>query len=224
MASLGGVRLQAVELYWPTWGGWWARCATEVGTVPAGVATLTVGDLSLVGTVLAGRFGEAAPSEWSAIARGGAAWDTVLPPRPAYQSDDGVRLKTVLADLARECRAAIVQPVDAPLGTYHARPLTGPTGRPWTGKDELDALVRARVLAGWWTDALDVTRVGARPGGVVTADAREQPGVPTRGLRVVGVDSVAAFAPGKIWKDGTIRKMVIRETGETPPLLELWAA
>lgn len=224
MSTLGAQRLQSVTLHWPTWGQWWARVSTEIGTVAAGKATLTIGDLSLVGTVLPGRFGESAPSSWEAIVTGGAAWDTVLPPRAAYQNDDGVRLKTVLGDLARECGATIVQPKDAPLGAYHARPLVGPTNRPWTGKNELDTMVRAKSIGGWWPDAGDVTRFGARPAGDVTAEAREQPGAPTRGLRVIGVDSVAAFAPGRTWKGVIIARMVVRETGDAPPMLELWDA
>ncbi len=222
MATLGAARVQSVELHWPTWGSWWARVATSEGTVPPGTTTLTIGDLALVGTVLPGRFGEGAPSAWSAIVKGGAAWDTALPARAAYQSDSGVRLKSILTDLSRECGAALVQPTGASVGTYWARPLTGPGRRPWTGRDELTALVRARHLAGWWVDLLDVTRFGPRPGGTISADAREQVGTPTRGLRVVGVDSVAAFAPGKSWKGAMIGRMIVRETGEAPPVLELW--
>ncbi len=222
MSTLGTARLQAVELHWPTWGAWWARCSTEIGVVPPGKATLTIGDRALVGTVLPGRFGEGAPSSWSAIVTGGAAWSAVLKPRAAYQNDDGVRLKTVLGDLATECKATIVQPPDAPLGAYYARPSTGATRRPLTGKDALDALVRARILAGWWVDALDVTRFGPRPAGDIVATVRKMPSDPTRGVRVVGVDSVAPFVPGLRFEGVTVARMVIRETGHAPPVVELW--
>lgn len=225
MSTLGGKKIQAVELHWPTWGSWWARVATEAGTVPDGLTTLTIGDLSLVGTVLPERNGEGAPSSWSAIVMGAAAWDTVLPARAAYQSDDGVRLKTVLADLARECGGALMaQPKDAALGPFWARPRLGPGGRPWTGRDELAALVRVGALGGWWPDIAGVTRFGARPGGVVLAKTREQPGTPTRGLRMVGVDAPAAFAPGKSWQGRTIGRTVIRDTSGGAIRVELWDA
>ena len=82
--------------------------------------------------------------------------------------------------------------------------------------------MRARVIAGWWVDASDVTRFGPRPTGEIVAPFRALPSDPTRGLRVVGVDSVAAFAPGLLLNRVTVARMVIRETGSAPPVLELW--
>lgn len=224
MSTVGRERLQSVELHWPYYGGSWARVSTEVGRVPPGPATLVIGDLSLVGAILPDRAGDDAPSAWSGIWASGAAWDTVLPARDGYQSDDGVRLKTVLSDLAKECgNAPLVMPVDVAVGTYWTRPLTDGSRRPWTGKHELTTLARARAVPSpYWLDALGVTRFGPRPTGIIRAAARVTRRDLTRGMRLLGVDSPKAFAPGLSFEGDVISRMVIREKGGGGVSVETW--
>lgn len=224
-STLGAQRIQKVELSWPARGGAWARVSTEIAAVPPGPATLTIGDLSLVGHVLPGRAGDDAPSSWSGVWKSGAAWDTVLPRRAPYQSDDGVRLKTVLATLALECGGVpFVQPADRSLGPFWCRPRVTASRQPWTGADELAALADARAILPWWVTAAGVTRFDARPTGTVKASARVSGRTMTRGVRVVGVDSPLAFAPGLSFEGAIISRIVARETGGGPVTLELWTS
>jgi hypothetical protein len=224
MSLVGSQRLAAVELHWPYYGGAWARVSTEVGAVPAGPARLTIGDLVLPGAILPDRAGINAPSAWSGIWAMGSGWDTVLPPRASYQSDDGVRLKTVLSDLARECgNLPIALPADIAVGTYWSRPLTGGDRRPWTGKHELAALARGRhVPTPYWIDSLGVTKFGARPTGTIRAAARVTKRDLTRGMRLLGVDSPLAFAPGLSFEGEVIYRMVVREKGGGSVTVETW--
>ncbi len=224
MSDLAGQRLKKVELHRPRWGAAWARVSTELGAVPGGPATLTVGDLALKGTVIGDRSGEDAPSSWSGIWVNGAAWDTVLPARPAYQSDAGVRLKTVLKDLAADCGGpAIVQPTDAALGAFWARPRRNGDRSLRTGRDELAALVRGGyVPAPWWADDLDVTRFGGRTTGEIAAASRVTARDPVQGMRFLGVDSVAAFVPGGTFEGARIGRVVIREADGDGFTVETW--
>lgn len=223
-SKIGNQILQGVELHWPYYGGAWARVSTEAGAVPPGPATLTIGDLVLVGTILPDRAGLNAPSSWSGIWASGTAWDAVLPPRDGYQADAGVRLKTVLGDLVKECGGpAIVMPPDAPIGAFWSRPLTGADGRPWTGKRELTALAQARRLPSpHWLDAANVTRFGPRPTGKVSVPARVTRRDLTRGMRLFGVDSPKAFAPGLSFEGAVISRLVIREKGGESVTVETW--
>ena len=225
MSTIGTKRLQSVELHWPYYGGAWARVSTEIDTVAPGPATLTIGDLVLVGAILPDRAGENAPASWSGIWASGSGWSTVLPPRKdCYQNDDGVHLKTVLGDLAKDCGGMpIVQPPDRSVGLYWTRPLLGGDRRPWTGRDELAALARGNyVPSPYWIDAAGVTRFGPRPTGSVTAAARVTKRDLTRGLRVLGVDSPKAFAPGLSFENAVISRLVIRETSGGSVTVETW--
>jgi hypothetical protein len=225
MSTLGTRRIQEVELHWPEYGAALARVTTEAGSVPVGPATLTIGDLSLVGAVLPDRAGEDAPASWSGVWKSGAAWDTVLPVKPPHQSDDGVRLKTVIAALVLECGSpAIVAPADRALGAHWCRPKRDAAGLPWTGADELAALARARALLPWWVTAAGVTRFDARPAGTITAASRVSGRSLTRGVRTIGVDSPVAFAPGLTFEGARIARIIVRDSGGGSPTLELWTS
>lgn len=211
MSTIGTASIQRVELHWPRYGAAWAHAWTATGAPAPGPATLTIADLNLVGTVTP-QSGLDGPSAWSGIFVQGDGWNTVLPARPTYQNDAGVRLKNVLADLAKDCGGlAIVQPADASLGTYWTRPVLTAGGKPWTGRDELAALVRSGLVPPWWADPLDVTRFGGRTSGPVTAAARVVDRDLTRGRRMLGIDKVAPFAPGGTFEGVTIEKLIVRE-------------
>jgi hypothetical protein len=213
MSSLGAQRIQTVELHLPRYGTAWAKVATQNGTVSPGPALLTIGNLPHVGTVIDGQSGINGPSAWVGIWRNGTAWDTVLPPRPAYQNDAGIKLSTILTDLAKDCgRAVIVQPPDAIVGAYWVRASRAADGRPRTGRDELAALIRARILPAWWVDPLDVTRFGVRVAPPVTAATRILGRDLTRGLREGGTESPLAFMPGASFEGQVIERVIIRES------------
>lgn len=223
MTLLGKQRLSRVELVWQRYGTSWARCSTELGAVPVGPAVLTIGDLILQGAVVSGRCGEDAPSSWSGIWVTGAAWDTVLPVRVAYQSDDGVRLKTVLKDLAADCgNAPLVQPADAALGPFWTRPKRNGDKSRRTGRDELNALVSARAMPPWWIDAQGITQASVRSFGEVAAVSRITARDLTIGMRRASVDSPASFVPGSTLESATIRRVVVRESDGAGFTVETW--
>ncbi len=230
MSDLQGQRLARVELVWQRYGTSWARCSTELGAVPNGPATLTIGDLVLQGTVIGDRSGENAPSSWSGIWVNGAAWNTVLPVRVAYQSDDGVRLKTVLKDLAADCGSApLAQPTDVALGPYWTRPKFNGDKSRRAGRDELNALVSRKAVAPWWLDTVteggalrEVTRFGGRATGEVAAVARVTGRDLTIGMRSLSVDSPASFVPGGTFEGARMGRVIVRETDGAGFTVETW--
>lgn len=215
MSTIGTASIQKLELHWPRWGNAWARIITATGAPKPGPATLTIADLSLVGTVTP-QSGENGPAEWAGIFVQGSGWDTALPARPPYQADAGVRLKTILADLASDCgKVAIVQPPDASVGPFWLRPTLSARRVPWTGRDELAALVRGAYVEPWWTDPKDVTRFGGRTSGPVTAPSRLITRDLQRGWRKLGIDKVAPFAPGGTYEGARIERLIVREDGDS---------
>ncbi len=213
MSNLGKERIQRVELQYARTGTAWARVSTVANAVPAGPALLTVGDLVLAGTVLPGRGGEDSPSSWTGIWVNGAGWDTVLPQRAPYQNDSGVRLKSVLTDLATDCGVSVTLPTDAPMGTHWSRATHAGNGTPRTGRDELAILVRRGYLPTWYVDAAGITRFTLRTSGAVTAAARVLDRTLTRGRRLIGTESVAAFVPGGTFEGVIIDRVIVREDG-----------
>jgi hypothetical protein len=224
VSTLGAsAKIHRVELNLPQYGTAWARVETVAAIVPAGAATLVLGDLSLVGTVLAPQAGENAPSTWVGVWVSGAGWDVPLPPRKAYQSDAGVRLKTILADLAKDAgNLPIVLPSDASVGPFWCRSRLGADKRARTMRDELFALQRGGFLTALpYVDPLGVTRFGGRTSGPVTATARVLRRDLDQWRRVIGVDSPAAFVPGATFEGVTIGRVVIRENAGAIEL-ETW--
>ena len=181
----------------------------EGGAAPAEGATVSalVGDLALTGRVL--RAGNDAPDRPHVIVIGGLGWERPLATPVAYQSDAGIMLSTVLRDLAARAGETIEQPADVPIGLAYA------TGSRRTVRDALTAIVAAGYAQPWRVDSDGVTRFGARTGGTISARAtviRRNLGV---SLRVVGIDSPAAFLPGNVLVDGDtnipITRMVVDE-------------
>lgn len=223
MSQIGKERIQRAELQLPRYGTAWARVSTVANAVPPGPATLTLGDLVLAGTVLPGRGGEDSPSSWTGIWVNGAGWDTTLPARAPYQNDKGVRLKSVLSDLAVDCGVSVMLPADVPMATHWCRATHTGNSVPRTGRDELAILMRRGYLPTWYVNAQDVTLFATRTTGEVKAEVRVLARDLARGRRVVGLESPAAFVPGGTFEGATIERVVIREDAGKLTL-ETWAA
>lgn len=223
MSFLASQRIQKVALHVPP-GSAWADVETESGAVAPGPATLMVGNVALIGTVLPGQSGENGPSSWAGRWINGAAWLTVLPPRPPYQNDGGVRLSTVLDALAKDCGAVIVKPSSDPfIGPFWTRALVNADGSRRTGRDELAALVRGRFVEPWWVDPLNVTHFGTRPGIPIVAAHRILSRDLAHGLRTIGTESPLAFMPGNIVEGQTIARSIIREV-QSNLIVETWTS
>lgn len=211
MSTLGASRVATVDLDVPMFTGWYADVVLETGALPAvgSRLTLTVADLPLLGTVL--RSGFDLVDQPHAVVVGGAGWDLPLDGR-AYQSDAGVRLATVLRDLAKDTRETYAAlPADRSIGRNCIR--QGSTAAaPQPGRAMLLTLWRHGLLPPWWVRGDGLTVFGPRPTGAATGRADITKRDSSVSLKMVGVDSPAGFLPGLTIEGATIRRLVVKES------------
>lgn len=197
--------------------GWLHAVGGEPPT--PGAATLTIGDLPLVVTVLADRGGTDAPAYPAVAIASGYGWRTRLPaPGGRFASPGGVRLSTVLAALSGLVGEAYDVPAEAKLGPAYS----------WDagtrGRAVLADLVARGAIQTWRVNPLTGrTRFDAWPT-LPAADAR---GTITHrdlvhGVRYVKVvDSVRAWLPGATVQGARIARTIIREK-DSETSLEVW--
>lgn len=207
MSTLGTAPVRSLAVVWPRAGAWRADVTLEGGASGAEAptvgerVTLTVGTAAasraFVGTVI--HSGLDAPGLPHVVLQGGAGWERLATSPLAYQSDAGVRLSTVLRDLATRAGEAVEQPADRILGTTYALHASR-YADPMRLRDALVSLARVGALGPWRADPDGTTRFGARStdGQAVAVRAtvlRRDSGV---GLVVLGIDDPSGIAPGML--------------------------
>lgn len=214
MSSLawGGSSVTAhdASVLWPALGSIRADVVLVSGSAPpvGAAATLTLVDLDVVGTVETSSLD--APDRPRVIVRTGLGWDRAIGKAISYESNGGVRLSTVLRDLARIAGEKIVEPADLIIGVaWGCDAACG--SRSLRVRDALAALTRSGYLSPWRADPDGVTRFGSRVGVPVTARATVMRRDAAAGLTVVGLDSPAAFAPGGSVEDVAFSRVVLRD-------------
>ncbi len=213
MSSIGGLPLASLSLSYPASGAWWASALLAgASSLPdIGPTTIVVGDLTLAGSVVL--VGEEGVSNVRAIVRGAPGLWLPLPRGESWQANGGVRLKTVLAALAKTTGETLVQPADVSVGTSYSWPAAG------RYVDSTGAMVLRRLVA---LGAVPTWRV--EPGGTVRFDAWPASGAADAkgrldrrriaiGARYVALDSAAtAFLPGATLEGLPIGRVVFAET------------
>jgi hypothetical protein len=217
MSFLGTRRVLDIELHVPPAGGFFGSGHIESGQPPpAGRTTLTIGDLQIVGTVLAGRGGTDSPDRPAFVFAGGYGWHALLPPpgaayaspRGVRSSPNGVRLSTVLRDLGAIAGEAYDAPSEVSLGPAYG----------WTagarGRAVLADLVARGAVPTWRVLPSGRTSFSSWPA-LPAADARGR--ITDRRLawggRDVALDhAVTAWLPGATVQGITIARTVLRES------------
>lgn len=216
MADVNGQLAESVRLVVPRYGSWRAEVILSSGGAPTGPVTLTVGGTSFAGTVFEG--GDDTADRPSLTIVSGIGWEQPLTAPLSYQTDTGVLLSTVLADLSALAGETIVQPPDTTLGSHFE---AIPESRCTRLRDVLDGLRRSGKLGRWWIDPDGSTRFGIRTGVEATARATNLRTNASLGLRIVGIDTPEPFLPGNTIDGAVIdRLVVIDEPGEE--VAELW--
>lgn len=195
-ANLSGNGISDVLLHRVRVGVWVAQVALPSPVQLAGAVSLTVGDLTLTGTVVRGGPVE---GEASYLVTGGAGkWRLPIGARP-YRNDLGVKASTVLQDAARDAgeRLVITSP-EVLLGSAWVRA----KGEAWN--------VLAQVAPVWWMDNVGVTQVGPRPATVVQPGAfRLIKWVRRAGMQEVATDTPSALEPGFLLGGAPIEEVII---------------
>jgi hypothetical protein len=154
-AALNGTPIKRLELTIPYFGAWVAsdlHLDRVVEETPA--ATLTLGGLTLIGTVFrSGSFVGSGAYRVSA----GAGWSKTIPAQ-SYYSAGGVKASLVLRDAARAAGETLSLDADSTLGTHWIRLFPAPAVR-----------VLDLVRPDWWVRPDGVTTTGPRPSPIVTS-------------------------------------------------------
>jgi hypothetical protein len=215
VSDLSGARvLEVHSLHVPPAGGWLADLSLDATTLPAlALATLTIGDLSLVGTLTQAAFddhplGGARPR---VLLEGGAGWGKPLA-RLGQYGGGPLRLSVVLRDLAGLVGELYDRPADVLLPDSWGWPAGA---RGWTVLADLQA---RGAIPTWRVDpATGHTVFAPWPStGAADATGRVMHRNLTLGRRHVGLDSrVAAWLPGGTVEGVAIRRLRLWQTGST---------
>lgn len=191
MFALGDQDLRSARIALPTYGVWSARVVLLRSKVLAvGSATqITVGDLILQGVIRAG--GDFQGRSSYLVVGGAGGWDKLVGKRP-HRADNGVRLSTVVGDVAAEVGEQVV------LETGVERSV----GYAWLRAAGVAASIFEPLGVRWWVAPDGVTHVGDRPSTRVPASLRllvedYDPAIPMATL-VSPDDAYAALQPGAI--------------------------
>lgn len=201
-ATLAGTRVSSAVVRFPAAGVWSAELELVDPVTLTGAVSLVLEDLTLACTVVRG-----GPVEGSAsylVTGGAGGWSGLPPGRPvgakAYRNDAGVKLSTVLVDVARDAGEKVSLAADRPIGVVFVRQ-AGP------GWDTL-----ARLCPSWWVDGAGVTQVGPRPATPITLKTRLLGWTRKAGLRILAADALAPFVPGAVLEGAPLLDVVLRAT------------
>ncbi len=216
MSSIRGRRVARIEAHIPWAGEWIAHAILEVGSVPQpGPAEVRIADLTLQGgAVLPTRRGLDGPDQPTCVILGGAGWRTLLTQHGEYSSPVGVRLLTVLSDLAGLAGEPYDAPADVLLGSAYEW-TAATSSAPRRARGVLDDLVARGALPTWRMSPAGRTVFSAWPSiGAADGIARVMARKLSVGQRKLGLDTrAAALLPGATLEGDLIRRTILIDTG-----------
>ena len=186
LATLNGNRCAKARVQIPAWGIWYAEATIDAEVSLTGAVTLQLGDLALTGTIISGGAGDGEASY--RLAGGAGKWGREVPAR-GYANDLGVRLATVLADVA----LAVGETLDT--ATVAATTI----GSAWTRT----AGPAARVLEllvpeAWYVGEDGITRLGRRASASYLGAAVRLEQDLVRGMAQLATEAIATILPGAV--------------------------
>ena len=189
-ASANGARLVAVSLGMPLYGLWMADIDGDLPETFTSPVTLVVGNLSLVGSVV--RQGSFAGQNRTRLVGGFGGWRQDVS-AASYSNPSGVRLSTVLLDLAASCGEQVKPPTpDVMVGQFFVREVA-PASR----------ILRQLVGPSWYVDALGVTQIGTRPSAAITSPFSVEMFDTDKGEAVIATEDYASWVPGATFSGAT---------------------
>ncbi|MFA6619418.1 MAG: hypothetical protein WCT23_10170, partial [Candidatus Neomarinimicrobiota bacterium] len=172
----------------PAFGVWWADVSTSAPLDAAsGAVTITLADVTLSGTIVAGgaRHGRGSYR----IAAGAAGWRDAVAAR-AYFDDRGVAVADVLRDAAADAGEALGVLPTTRRGAHYARS-AGPASR----------VLHEVAPRAWYVDFDGVTQFGARATTTYTGDAARVDDALASGRVDLVTDVIATLVPGVVIDD-----------------------
>lgn len=208
-AAVNGSRLSALRLSVPNKGPWIAECDFEEAPPSSFKAKLTIGALTLVGTIVARYDGTFALQRRVRIVGGAGMWGSPVQPK-GYHNDAQIKARTVAEDAAREVGETLGSfvPGAERIGIDYARQ-AGTDGKPCPASRVLED---AAGGAAWWVDYAGVTNVGPRPATPLDASAYQVLEFdPRTKIATLAVDDPGAVVIGSTLTERLDAPQVVRE-------------
>lgn len=209
MTTLNGTQVKKWSLHWPKFGSARADLILAEGEAPTGKVTIVCGTLELRGEVL--RSWLDAADRPHAVVVMGLGWQKLVERPLSFQSDGGIRLRSILEKLAAHAGETIEQPTDSTIGNWYELIASRP-GEPMRWADALNDLTRHGYCPEWRVDPDGVTRFGARTQQSVDVRATLMSRHGGTGYETYGIDDPAQFLPGNTIEGVTIERLDLRET------------
>lgn len=189
VGQLGGVVCSRMRLQVPSWGAWWldAETTEPVDMSRGARVTAQIAERTLQGTIVNGYSRDGAAGY--RIVGGAGGWGAPLPAK-SYHNDAGVKLSTVVGDVASEVGETIsgVSP-SARLGAHFAR-VAGETRRPASW------ILNYYFPRGWYVADDGTTQIGQRPVVTYSGEGARVVTSPAANVIELDVEALANLAPG----------------------------
>lgn len=188
-ASVNGIQVVGGSLLIPLVGAWTADLHLASPTPISGQVTVTIGNLTLAGTVLrADVYGGQVRAR---LVAGAGGWRTTIPAQ-GYGHGTGVKLSTVAQDAASACGEQVNVAVDQTIGNAFVRVGFDES----VASDVLWQLVAQGIIPGWHIDQSGVTQLTAWPSSTISTPFTVTDQKPDEGIVVVGTEDYASWMPG----------------------------
>lgn len=178
LATLAGFTVSDLTLTIPAWGAWWldAGLTEPEALAPGARVELRVGDLTASGTVLTG--GVSDDRAAYRVVGGAGGWHRDVARKP-YRNSAGVKLATILGDLADDTGETLAGVPTSTVAEHYARRAGGAFH-----------VLNDLAPRGWYVDLAGTTRFGARPPFTFDGEAAI-----TRRDKAIGVVDLAVEDP-----------------------------
>ena len=184
LATLNGRPLTACRIQIPAWGLWWAEVECTSPDVLTGAATIVLDDVTFVGTILTG--GTYETRTRYRIVAGAGGWGRAVGAK-SYVNDAGVKLATVIRDVAAECGEPVGTLPSGTCGHAYARPSASAS-----------RVLETLASAAWYVDAAGVTQFGRRPATPWTGAAARMIGDAAQGRIELAPATLVGLTPGAV--------------------------
>jgi len=189
LVRLGGADASAARMQVPAWGRGWADVSLTDPVELAGAQVLTFADVTVKCFVVSGGAIHGRSAYRVVFGAGGWARDVA---KRSYLDDSGVKLSSVLGDVARDAGETLVDIPATRVGRQYAR-AAGPAS------DILHILAQRN----WYTDFAGVTHVGQRAQTEYRGSAPRTRVDTAVGVIELATDQIAGILPGVI-VDGSL--------------------
>lgn len=191
-ATCAGFQIVSGSLVIPLVGAWTADLSLASEDGVSGKVEVVIGNLTLQGTVY--RTAVYGGQTRARIVGGAGGWRASCTPQ-GYGTSSGVKLSTVLSDLASAVGETINITADTNIGNAFAR-VSFPTS---VASDVLWQMIQLGFMRGWYVDQRGITQTSPWPPSQVSTPFTPTDQNPDAGIIEIATEDYAAWMPGCVF-------------------------